>query len=74
MCASISVMAVTRHLETRHQLRIRGFDLAGLRGAITHDAIGRIELRPLLQQLLAGAVLVFSAVLCVIGRGRFQQM
>jgi hypothetical protein len=67
-------VVLASHLEASHQFGIRRFDRAGLRGAIAHDAIGGIELRPLLQQLLAGAALVFPAVLRIVGRGCFQHM
>jgi hypothetical protein len=72
LCTCLSPEVVARHLEAGHQFRIRRFDGAGLRGAVAHGAIGGIELRPLLQQLFAGVALVVPAVLCVVGRSRFQ--
>jgi hypothetical protein len=50
---------IARNLEAGHEFRIGRLHRAGPRGAVAHDTIGGIELRPLLQQLLAGAVLVF---------------
>ena len=49
MCTCLSAVVVARHLKAGHEFRIGWLHRAGPRGAVTHDAVGHIELRPFLH-------------------------